>query len=74
MAVIIHPVGQLKSYLKNQSTVTVEAGQTVRDLLSSVQILPELVAGVVVNVDLQSKDYILQDKDDVKRIAVMIGG
>jgi len=36
--------------------------------------MPEMVAGVVVNGDLQSKDYILQDKDDVKLIAVMSGG
>jgi sulfur carrier protein ThiS len=74
MAVIIHPVGQLKSLLNNQSKVTVEAGQTVREILVAAQIIPELVAGVVVNGDLQSKDYILQDEDDVKLIAVMSGG
>jgi len=74
MAATIHPVGQLKSYFANQSTITAEKGQTIREILIAAQILPELVAGVVVNGDLQSKDYILQDADDVKLIAVMSGG
>ena len=74
MAVNIHPVGQLKSFFNNQSTVTVEAGQTIREILIAAQILPELVAGVVVNGDLQTKDYILPDNDVVKLIAVMSGG
>jgi sulfur carrier protein ThiS len=74
MTVIIRPVGQLKSFFNNQSTITVEAGQTVREILIAAKILPELVAGVVVNGDLQSKDYVLQDADDVKLMAVMSGG
>jgi sulfur carrier protein ThiS len=67
-------VGQLKSFFNNQPTITVEAGQTVREILFAAKILPELVAGVVVNGDLQSKDYVLQDADDVKLMAVMSGG
>ena len=74
MAVIIHPVGQLKSFFNNQSKVTVEAGQTVCEILVAAQVMSEIVAGVVVNCDLQSKDYLLQDEDDVKLIAVMSGG
>lgn len=74
MTVTIHLVGQLKSIFNNQSIIKVDAGQTVRDILVSAQIMPEMVAGVVVNGDLQSKDYILQDEDDVKLIAVMSGG
>jgi len=74
MSVIVHPMGQLKSLLNNQSTITVEAGHTVREVLVAAQILPELIAGVVVNGDLQSKDYILQDEDDVKLFTVMGGG
>jgi len=74
MSVIIRPVGQLKSFFNNQPTITVEAGQTVREILFAAKILPELVAGVVVNGDLQSKDYVLQDADDVKLMAVMSGG
>jgi len=74
MSVTIHPVGQLKSFFNNQSKVTVEAGQTVREILVAAQVMPEIVAGVVVNGDLQSKDYLLQNEDDVKLIAVMSGG
>jgi sulfur carrier protein ThiS len=74
MTVTIHLVGQLKSNFNNQSIINVDAGQTVRDILVSAHIMPEMVAGVVVNGDLQSKDYILQDEDDVKLIAVMSGG
>ena len=62
MAVIIRPIGMLKDYFNNQSTVTVEAGKTVREILVSAHIPPELVAGVIVNGELQSKDYILQDE------------
>ena len=74
MTVIIRPVGQLKSSFNNQAMINTEAGHTMREFLVTAQILPELVAGVVVNGDLQSKDYILQDADDVKLIAVMSGG
>jgi sulfur carrier protein ThiS len=74
MTVTIHLVGQLKIIFNNQPTISVDAGQTVRDILVGAQIMPEMVAGVVVNGDLQSKDYILQDEDDVKLIAVMSGG
>jgi sulfur carrier protein ThiS len=74
MSVTIHLVGQLKSIFNNQSTINVDAGQTVRKFLIAAQVMPEMVAGVVVNGDLQSKDYILQDADDVKLIAVMSGG
>jgi sulfur carrier protein ThiS len=74
MTVTIHLVGQLKSIFNNQSIINVNAGQTVRDILVGAQIMPEMVAGVVVNGDFQSKDYILQDEDDVELIAVMSGG
>ena len=74
MSVTIHLVGQLKSIFNNQSTINVDAGQTVREFLIAAQVMPEMVAGVVINGDLQSKDYILQDEDDVKLIAVMSGG
>ena len=73
MSVTIHLVGQFKSIFNNESMINVDAGQTVREFLAP-QVMPEMVAGVVVNGDLQSKDYILQDADDVKLIAVMSGG
>jgi len=40
---------------------------------NATKILPELVAGVVVNGDLQSKGYVLQDAGEVKLIGVMSG-
>jgi sulfur carrier protein ThiS len=74
MSVHIRLMGQLKSYLNNQSEITVEAGLTVRETLVALKIQSDLVTGVFVNGDLQSKDYILQEEDDVKLIAIMSGG
>ena len=74
MPVIIRPMRQLKSLLNGQSEITVEAGRTVREMLAVLQIKSEIIAGVVVIGELQSKDYILQDNDDVKLFAVMSGG
>jgi sulfur carrier protein ThiS len=74
MPVIIRPMRQLKSLLNGQSEITVEAGCTVRETLAVLQFKSEIIAGVVVNGELQSKDYILQDNDDVKLFAVMSGG
>ncbi len=70
----IRPVGQLKSFFNNQPVITVAAGKTVREILIEAQIKPEMVAGVVVNGNLQTKDYLLQEDDDVKLMAVMSGG
>jgi sulfur carrier protein ThiS len=67
-------MGQLKNLFNNRSKITVEAGYTVRETLAALQIQPEIIAGVVVNGDLQSKDYTLQEEDDVKLFAVMGGG
>jgi sulfur carrier protein ThiS len=74
MPVTIHLVGQLKSIFDNQPTISIDAGLTVREFLINAHVMPEMVAGVVVNGDLKSKDYVLQDADDVKLIAVMSGG
>jgi len=74
MSVVIRPMGQLKNVFNNQSKIIVEAGHTVRETLAALQIQPEIIAGVVVNGDLQSKDYTLREEDDVKLFAVMGGG
>jgi sulfur carrier protein ThiS len=74
MSVTIHFVGQLKSIFNNRSTINVDAGETVCEFLITAQVMPEMVAGVVVNGNLQAKDYVLQDTDDVKLLAVMSGG
>ena len=74
MTVTIRPLGQLKSLFKNQSPIYIEPGQTVREFLQAYNIVPEMISGVIVNGDLQTKDYVLQDEDDVKLMAVFSGG
>ncbi len=74
MPASLRPMGQLKELLNNQTEVTVQAGKTVREALVALQIKPEIVAGVIVNGALESKDYMLQDGDQVKLMAVMSGG
>ena len=74
MTAIIRPLGMLKSYIGELKETTVEAGNSVRDTLASLGIDPQLVAGVFVNDEQQTKDYILQDGDVVKLLAVIGGG
>ena len=74
MSVCIRPMGQLKSLLNDQPEITAEAGHTIREILVMLQIKPELVAGVIVNGVMQSKDYTLQEADVVKLFSVMSGG
>ena len=74
MSAIIRPLGMLKTYLGEQKEIAVEAGHTVREILPLIGINPDLVAGVFVNEEQQSKDYILQDGDMVKVMAVIGGG
>jgi sulfur carrier protein ThiS len=74
MSVCIRPAGQLKNLLNHQTEIIVEAGVTIRETLIMLQIKPELVAGVVVNGVLQSKDYLLQEADEVKLFSIMGGG
>ena len=64
----------LKDYIGKLSETPVEAGQTVRQSLIVIGINPDLVAGVFVNGEQQTKDYILQDGDIVKLLAVIGGG
>ncbi len=64
----------LKSYTGDQKELAVSPGRSVRDTLLEVGINPDLVAGVFVNDEQQSKDYILQDGDIVRVMAVIGGG
>lgn len=78
--VILKPLGLLKTYTDGQSERLVEAGQSVRQALVQVGIPPEVVALVVVKAsgdqpeEQQSKDYILQEGDTVRVLAVVGGG
>jgi len=70
----VRPVGTLKSYIGGQTEVAVDAGRTVRETMTALGIPPEIVALVLVNDAQQPKDYVLQDGDVVKLIAVIGGG
>jgi sulfur carrier protein ThiS len=74
MSAIIRPLGMLKSYIGDLTEVTVEAGHSVRETLTLLGINPDLVAGVIINGELQTKDYIVQDGDFIKIMAVIGGG
>ena len=74
MSATIQPLGMLKSYVGDQKQVSVEAGASVKDTLARIGINPDLVAGVFVKDEQLSKDYIIQDGDVVKVIAVIGGG
>ncbi len=64
----------LKSYTGDQKEVSVEAGRSVRETLVAIGINPDLVAGVFVNDEQQSKDYLVQEGDVIKVLAVIGGG
>jgi len=74
MSATIKPLGMLKSYIGDLKETTVDAGLTVRETIAKLGIDPQLVAGVFINNEQQSKDYILQDGDIVKLLAVIGGG
>jgi sulfur carrier protein ThiS len=74
MSATIRPLGMLKDYIGVLKETTVEAGLSVRETLGVIGINPDLVAGVFVNGEQQNKDYVLQDGDIVKLLAVIGGG
>jgi sulfur carrier protein ThiS len=74
MPATLRPLGTLKTYTAGQPEVTVAAGRTVRETLAALGIPSEVVAGVLLNDVLQSKDYRIQEGDILKLIAVIGGG
>lgn len=74
MAATIRPVGFLKTYINNLDETSVEAGRSVRLTLAALGIPSEVVALVIVNEEQQDKDYVLQDGDVVRLLAVIGGG
>jgi sulfur carrier protein ThiS len=70
----IRPIGALKTYLGGQSEAVVESGRTVREILVELGIPSAMVAGVLLNDVLQSKDYRVRDGEVIKLIAVIGGG
>lgn len=74
MPAILLPLGHLKSLVNGQSELEVESGRSVRETLQKAGIRPELVALVLVNDEQRDKDYLLQEGDVVKIMAVIGGG
>jgi sulfur carrier protein ThiS len=74
MTATIRPLGMLKTYIGDLKETTVEAGLPIRETLVQLGMNPDLVAGVFVNDEQQSKDYIVQDGDTIKLLAVIGGG
>lgn len=64
----------LKSYIGDKKETNVQAGSSIRETMISLGIPPDVVALVLVNDEQQPKEYILQDGDFVKLIAVIGGG
>jgi len=74
MTAIFRPMGMLKQYIGGQAEVAVPAGRTIRQTMTAFDMPPEIAALVLVNDEQQSKDYVLQDGDVVKLMAVIGGG
>jgi sulfur carrier protein ThiS len=66
--------GSLKNVTGGQDQYTVKTGHTVRETLVSLGIEPLTVALVIVNKVHESKDYLIQDGDDVLVLSVIGGG
>ena len=74
MVATLRPFGILKSYIGGETEMAVDAGQTIRQALQALGMPPEVVALALVNDEQQSKDYVLQDGDTVKLMAIVGGG
>jgi len=74
MPATLRPYGLLKEYVAQQSEVSVASGRTIRETLLELGIPVDIVALVTVNDVPQSKDYLLQDGDTVRLLAVIGGG
>ncbi len=70
----LRPLGNLKTLFQDQSELLIEPGRTVREILVELNVKPELIAGVIVNGALQTKDYQVQDGDEIKIMSVIGGG
>jgi sulfur carrier protein ThiS len=57
-----------------KAEIQVETGRTVRATLATLGIVPEVVALVVVNEEQRSKDYVIQEGDVIRVLAVIGGG
>jgi len=66
--------GALRNFNGGKSEVQVKPGQTVREIVTGLGIVPETIAVVVVNQEQHDKEYIIQEGDDVLVMAIIGGG
>jgi sulfur carrier protein ThiS len=74
MSASIRLGASLKILIGGRDEYAVEPGRSVRETLVSLGIKPELVAMVSVNEEMQRKDYVIQEGDTVRLLAVVGGG
>jgi sulfur carrier protein ThiS len=81
MSATLRPTSALRSYIGGKDEIAVAAGRSVRATLAALGIPPEIVALVVVNSpstgagdEPQTKDYVIQEGDVVRVLAVIGGG
>ena len=74
MSVQVTVVGLLKNYTEGKANFDLPSGTTVLDIIKTLKIPNELVAGVFINNRAQPKDYLPSEGDTVKLIAVIGGG
>jgi sulfur carrier protein ThiS len=74
MPAILRPSGALRDLVGGQAEVPVKTGLTVRETLAALGIVPEVVALVVVNEEQRTKDYVIQEGDIIRVLAVIGGG
>jgi sulfur carrier protein ThiS len=70
----LHLIGGLKDFVGGRNDFDVQAGRSVRETLAGIGINPDTVALVVVNEQHQMKDYIIQEGDAIRVLAVIGGG
>jgi sulfur carrier protein ThiS len=73
-SVQIRLVGLLKKYGPEQALVSLDAGQTVADVIRQLGLDPDLVAIVMVNGRQKSKSDGLEPGDELKLLPMVGGG
>lgn len=74
MTAILKPVGILKQYTKGMNELIVQPGQSIREMLLSLGIPPDIIALVLINEQPVNKDHIISDGEIIQVIAVIGGG
>lgn len=74
MTATLRVTSALKEFLGGREEITVASGRTVRETLVENHLKPELIALVIVGEEQKTKDYLIQDGDVIKVLAVIGGG